>query len=96
MQQRSGIERRRATDREPKQMGGQPNPGEEAEDDGVEQMRSPLTAREFEHPLRRAEDKVKAAASSRGNKGEPVAEGEEPPRAGRGLSQSRTHRLEDD
>lgn len=103
MQQRSGIERRRATDREPqKQMGGQPNPGEEGEDDGVEQMRSPLTAREFEHPRRRAEDKAlpagerRAAASPQGNNGESPVTGEEPARATRGLPQSRTHRLEDE
>ena len=103
MQQRSGMERRRATDREPaKQMGGQPNPGEEQDDDAVEQMRSPLTAREFEHPRRRAEDKIlpagerQASASSRGGTGEPILGGEEPARRERGLPQSRTHRLEDD
>jgi hypothetical protein len=103
MQPRSGMERRRATDREPaKQMGGQPNPGEEIDDDSAEQMRSPLTAQEFEHPRRRAEDKAApagerhASASSKGSKGEPIISGDEPPRGERGLPQSRTHRLEDE
>lgn len=63
MQQRSGTERRRATDRDAAQTLGR-QPQGEGEDD-LEQPRTPLSAREFEHPRRRADD-VKPAGAKRG------------------------------
>jgi hypothetical protein len=104
MQQRSGTDRRRGAERDAAQaMGGQPRGAQEDDLQDPNQVRSPLTAREFEHPRRRAEDKVApeagerhAAASSAGSKGEPVITNDEPARGRRGMPESRTHKLEDE
>lgn len=63
MQQRSGTERRRATDRDAAQTLGR-QPQGDGEDD-LEPPRTPLSAREFEHPLRRAGDRASQAAVAR-------------------------------
>ena len=79
MQQRSGTERRRATDRDAAQTLGR-QPQGEGEDD-LEQPRTPLSAREFEHPRRRAEDKAAPAGGKRGvpSDVEQVQPGDRPP-----------------